>query len=131
MRTPECPQHPGGRVWRDGRYGKNGQYPRWPCVPPVGTRRNSRLFQPTPLPRKAVGGGSMECERSWSPWDGLPSARTDRFSLRETAEALVQMAHVLHDRHLGYQGAPPPRRLVDMPELNPGLRGGRQRAPQD
>jgi hypothetical protein len=92
MRTPQCPQHPGGRVWRDGRYGKNGQYQRWRCVPSGGTRRDSHLFQPSPLPRKAVGGGCMECERGWSPGDGLPSARTDRFSLREKAEALVQMA---------------------------------------
>lgn len=39
-----------------------------------------------------------------------------------------QWAHVLHDQHLGYQGAPPTRRLVDMPELYPGPRGGRQQA---
>jgi hypothetical protein len=212
MRKPECPQHPGGRVCRDGRYGKNGQYQRWRCIPPGGTRRDSHLFQPTPLPRKAVGGGCMECDRSWSPGDGLPSARTDRFSLREKAEALVQMAHVrrtarLHGALAGglssevgrspptaeslatglactrrfsrpisctttrstgagqrcwfwtprpstggpsaltadrsprvvtsspfsalSRSAPPPRRLVDMPELYPGLRGGRQRAPED
>lgn len=39
-----------------------------------------------------------------------------------------QWAHVLHGQHLGYHGTPPPRRLVDRPELYPGLRGGRQRA---
>jgi hypothetical protein len=37
-----------------------------------------------------------------------------------------QWAHVLHDQNLLYQGAPPPRRSVDRPELYPGLRGGRQ-----
>jgi len=49
MDRPTCPDHPKGRVWRDGHYGKNGQYQRWRCNPPGG--QPPRLFQPT-LPRK-------------------------------------------------------------------------------
>lgn len=96
MRRPECPQHPGSRVWRDGRYGKNGQYQRWRCVPPgcKGDSPECHFFQ-IELPRKALGGARgacTECEREWGPGEGLPSARTDRFSLREKAEALVDLA---------------------------------------
>lgn len=96
MGRPVCPEHPGSRVWRDGRYGKHGQYQRWRCVPQGCTRSSpeSHLFQP-PLPRKALGGNDgscLECERPWRPGEGLPSARTDRFSLLEKADALAHLA---------------------------------------
>jgi hypothetical protein len=91
--------HAGGRVWRDGRYGSSGQYQRWRCVPPgcKGDSPECHFFQ-VQLPRKALGGvhgTCTECEREWAPGEGLPSARTDRFSLREKAEALVDMARGL------------------------------------
>lgn len=35
--TPECPLHPGSRVWRDGTYGAPGrQRQRYRCTPPDG-----------------------------------------------------------------------------------------------
>lgn len=98
MGRPVCPDHPNGRVWKDGRYGKYGQYQRWRRIPQGCDRSSpdSHLFQP-PLPKKAVGGLTTgtcpECERPGGPGEGVATARDDRFSLREKAAALVVLAN--------------------------------------
>jgi len=89
---PQCPDHPDGRVRKQGRYGKNKQYQRWQCVPPDGDRPH--LFRPT-LPRKQVGGTDgdcFECGRPWEDGDGMPTAVRDRYTLRDKAATLLKLA---------------------------------------
>lgn len=92
MARPDCPQHPNGRVWKHGRYGKNRQYQRWRCIPPEGG--DPHTFSRV-LPRKQVGGEDgtcLECERDWEDGQGMPSAVRDRYTLRDKAVTLLKLA---------------------------------------
>lgn len=92
MQRPRCPEHPDGRVWRDGKYGKRKQYQRWKCVPRAGGRPH--VFQPV-LPRKEYGSrlpGCIECGRLFQPGEGMATGQDDRFSLREKARALSRLS---------------------------------------
>jgi len=107
VQRPQCPDHPNGRVWRDGKYGKRKQYQRWKCVPRAGGRPH--VFQPV-LPKKGHGTqspGCIECGRPFQPGEGMATGLYDRFSLREKARALARLSEgssyrrVAHD--LRYQ----------------------------
>lgn len=92
MARPQCPQHPNGRVWKHGRYGKDQQYQRWRCIPAgvASPHTFSRV-----LPRKQVGGKSrecLECGRDWEDGEGMASAVRDRYTLRDKAVTLLKLA---------------------------------------
>lgn len=90
MARPQCSQHPNGRVWKHGRYGKNDQYQRWRCIP--AGEADPHTFSRV-LPRKQVGGGvCLECERDWEDGQGMPSAVRDRYTLRDKAVTLLKLA---------------------------------------
>jgi hypothetical protein len=90
MSRPICPEHPDGKVWRDGHYGTANQYQRWRCVPKNGDQ--THRFRPTLPPRATNDTGCMECGRHWRPGEGMLTAVGDRFSLREKAAALIRLS---------------------------------------
>ena len=95
MPRPVCGDHPRGRVRRDGYYGKHKEFVRWECVPGNGDEPHYlRRTQVSELRPKLVGGrhgACDECERTWEPTDGLPSASYDKFVLRAKAATLVRI----------------------------------------
>lgn len=58
---PECPEHPGSKVVRNGRYAKSTakMRQRYRCTPADGSKRHS--FTP-PLPRDHVHAGEEHCD---------------------------------------------------------------------
>lgn len=90
--APHCARHPGGRVRRNGYYGRRKQFVRWQCVPDDGSRPH--MVRPE-LSSKLVGGREgccPECEREWGETEGMPTGTGDRYTLREKAATLVLLA---------------------------------------
>ena len=86
----ECPQHPDGRVWRDGFYGREapGQFrrQRYKCVRPTGERH---VFTEA-LPRRVAKAHECEaCERLAPAHEGPRMPRRYQFTLWEVAHALT------------------------------------------
>lgn len=89
LRTPAATRAVKSGVTDGG--GKDGQHQRWLRAIGSDPPRDSHLFQPTPLPRKAVRGSCMECESSWSRGDSVPSARTDSVLAEGEVEGLPEV----------------------------------------
>jgi hypothetical protein len=97
MEVPRCvdPAHAGGRVVRDGWYGKPPhRRQRWLCKPANGDRPHR--FTPT-LTRQqhalaAPHGFCLECSTRVEVWEGQAGARRYRFAAREVGDALALVA---------------------------------------
>lgn len=109
---PRCPNGHDGDVWLDGYYAR-GQFherPRWVCLPRLdpATRKRPPLHRDgsrahkfvEPLPRRhptanhPLGGHTCaECERVLDRHEGPQTARRQIFSMREVANALVEVSH--------------------------------------
>lgn len=92
---PPCPEHPGGKVVRNGMYARTPTKPRqmYLCTPPAGAEQHS--FTPE-LPRDHVHTGHdscAECEEFRGTHRGDRSvARRHSWSARLVAEALKDLA---------------------------------------
>jgi hypothetical protein len=97
MEVPRCvdPAHVGGRVVRDGWYGKPPhRRQRWLCKPANGAPPHR--FTPTLTrqqhPVAAPQGFCLECSTRVEVWEGQAGARRYRFAAREVGEALALVA---------------------------------------
>lgn len=93
MEVPRCPDpaHAGGRVVRDGWYGKPPhRRQRWRCRPPDGDRPH-RFCEV--LRRQAASEHyCVECSTRLERWEGQAGAREYWFSAREVGQALALVA---------------------------------------
>ena len=92
---PACPDHPGGRVVRNGTYGKTTGKPRqrYRCTPADGSKPHT--FTP-PLPREHVHEGREQCdvcdEHRGVHHGETSVARTHSWNTRTVARALEMLA---------------------------------------
>lgn len=95
---PECSneahrQHPDTYSRKAGRYGPNGEYQRWECVPGNGDEPH---YIGRDLPRRKVGGYRFgvcpECFRPWGEGEGVPAARGHSYTIHDVASALSRLA---------------------------------------
>lgn len=95
---PECEKpahqkHPDTYTRKAGRYGSEGQYQRWQCVP--GNGDDPHYINRT-LPRRKVGGHKKgmcpECFRPWGEGDGIPAPRGHAYTIHDVATALSRLA---------------------------------------
>lgn len=111
-----CPQHPEGRVWRDGYYGREapGQFrrQRYKCVLPSGERH---VFTEA-LPRRVAKAHECDvCERPAPAQEGPRTPRRYQFTLWEVAHALT-----LVGAGISYRSASEAvRREIDRPARQP------------
>jgi hypothetical protein len=95
MPPPPCPEHPAGRVVRDGLYGASSERPRqrYRCYP--NSDREFHRFTP-PLPREHVHSGDeacAQCEEFRGMHHGEPSiSRKQSWSSRLVAETLRDLS---------------------------------------
>ena len=99
-RRPECPRHPGSKVWFDGRYGDPAhRRQRYKCTPANGEPRH--VFTET-LPRMHGGTGEcLECERHYQAHEGPPTGRKFHYTTRDVAYALIEVGKGRPDRVVG------------------------------
>jgi hypothetical protein len=120
-----CPQHPEGRVWRDGYYGREvaGQFrrQRYKCVLASGERH---VFTEA-LPRRVAKTHECDvCERVAPAQEGPRTPRRYQFTLWEVAHALT-----LVGAGVSYRSASEAvRREIDRPARQP--KGGRRYSSQ-
>lgn len=87
---PECPQHPGSKVVKDGFYGREPhRRQRFRCSPDGG---DPHRFTPV-VPRVTTRAGEcLDCERELASHEGPHAVRRYEFDTRQMATALVQVA---------------------------------------
>ena len=104
---PVCPAHPGGRVVRDGFYGRQRpgyfRHQRFRCYPHPKKQRPFHRFT-EPLPRRHVPSidDCLECERDRLPWQGPRIPRRYQFTVHDVAEALLLVGAGRSYRAAGY-----------------------------
>lgn len=94
--APPCPEHPRGRTWHDGYYGKRGQrgyflHPRFRCRP---DRSSSETHGFTTHRRIARGSDPYceYCERQRGVDEGPRTPREFEFGIQEIATSLYDLA---------------------------------------
>jgi hypothetical protein len=90
MGRPECPVHPGSKVWFDGTSGKPGhERQRFKCV----ANGNGRVHVFTePLPRQQAAAGSCDhCERPVHRHEAPQTPRKFEYAARDIAAALLRV----------------------------------------